>query len=117
MNARVGMAIAERDEAIGELLDALRLAERLIRGIAEPVMSGRGEAYESFQESVAEIRNVIRDHSPKCCECGSMLPDDESEICRDCQHDLVICRHCAGTGEGSHDGASCWSCKGSGKAQ
>lgn len=24
------------------------------------------------------------------------------------------CYHCAGTGEGSHDGARCWSCRGSG---
>ena len=106
MNARdLTMQLAEREEAVAELLVALQSAEEILRKVTEPALSGT-DRYDAFKADLGEIQKTIFAYSP----------DDEDALCSNCQHDSAICRHCAGTGEGSHDGARCWSCKGSGKA-
>lgn len=50
-----------------------------------------------------------------CTVCGSLDCDPHEDICYGCGEESDdICTSCDGTGEGMHDGATCWSCRGSG---
>lgn len=62
--------------------------------------------------------------SPPCSSCthpGNPLNQDEDESCwtTSGQSDGTddACHSCAGTGEGSHEGANCMTCKGSGETK
>lgn len=51
------------------------------------------------------------------CEAYPFPHRKGSKTCAELEavlNDPLECYHCRGTGEGSYDGARCWSCKGSG---
>jgi DnaJ-class molecular chaperone len=44
-----------------------------------------------------------------------MTPPNPCPLCDDSGWVSAICPHCNGSGEGRHDGAMCWACRGEGE--
>lgn len=77
-------------------------------GIVEAVAKPDGGAIDSvFCAQCGRDAELVT-----CKHCGCALEDADESVCDDCAE--PYCQHCAGSGEGSHDGARCFACKGDG---
>ena len=81
--------------------------------IEEPVFVA-DFSYEEYAEIAVEAGNKLYAGEREFYLEDSAADEAEDDVA---EQESYMCRYCSGTGEGQHDGARCWVCKGSGETK
>ncbi len=107
--ATITLDLIDRDALLANKVDALRAEKKKVQA----------EATMRATELEGQIQNLLAiTYIPQAADLAAAAGDDDvdEEPPAETVHDQFgdDCPHCDGTGEGAHDGARCFSCKGKG---